>query len=55
MRWKEAKMEYTLRPAKADEVNLFYSAISEGADALLCTVGHLRGDFDSGNTFHTTW
>ena len=34
---------------------MFYSDTSDGRDARLDTVGHLRADFGSGEEFWTTW
>ena len=48
-------MRYDLRPAKMNEINLFYSDAAECRDERLGTVGHIRADFGGGKEFWSTW
>ena len=49
-------IELDLRPPRADEKKLFYSAPTDVGDEALATVGHLRADFgSSGKDFQSSW
>ena len=49
-------IELDLRPPRADEKKLFYSAPTDVGDEALATVGHLRADFgSSGKEFRSSW
>ena len=49
-------IELDLRPPRADEKKMFYSAPTDADDEALATVGHLRADFgSSGKDFQSSW
>ena len=49
-------IELDLRPPRADEKKMFYSAPTDAGDEALATVGHLRADFgSSGKDFQSSW
>lgn len=47
-------MNFIINTASTEEKELLYSSLKENDVELGC-FGHLRGDFDTGNMFYTTW